>query len=129
VPRNANANFLRVYFWMLGQDVRLGVLEKGGFEKLQPGVYQLGSLRLFQLGLSLPDGLCYDRPSGRFVNGDFQQLWPHLAPYEQWVGETRPDYRKRLLRICPPHLRPLRHLWRKRFQDALYQRKLSTTMG
>lgn len=120
------ANPLRVYFWMLGQDARLGLLTQGGFERMGPSIYRRGALWLHQLGLSLPDeGLSYQRPDGRFYRQPtgtplpfapaWQMLRPHLQEYEEWVCCARPNYRKKLLRICPPALRPLRRKWCEAF--------------
>lgn len=130
-------NPLRVYFWMLGQDVRFGLLTQGGFQQLGRSLYRRGSLWLHQLGLSLEEeGLVYLRSQGQFYRvppgtvppelpaearplpfkQGWQQLRPHLEAYEHWVGSSRPSYRQKLLRICPPALRPLRRKWREAFQ-------------
>lgn len=130
------ANPLRVTFWMLGQDVRLGLLSQGGFSHAGPALYRRGSLWLHQLGLSLEkEGLLYLRADGRFYRVPpgtvppslpataspipFRQGWaelrPHLVEYEEWLHRHRPSYRQRLLRICPPALRPLRRRWREEF--------------
>lgn len=129
------ANPLHVYFWMLGQDARLGLLTQAGFVRCGPALYRKGPLWLHQRGLALTEGLLYRRDGGRFyqVASDsippelpeqatplpFRQGWaqlsPHLQDYEGWVNRVRPDYRKQLLRICPPALRSQRWQWKQRF--------------
>ena len=129
------ANPLRVYFWMLGQDARLGLLRRAGFEHVGPSLYRRGPLWIHQLGLSLQEGLLYSRADCRFYvvppgsrppeppdgslpiayDKGWQKLRPVLEDYENWVATNHPDYRKRLLRICPPGLRPIRRKWRDAF--------------
>lgn len=130
------ANPLRIYFWMLGQDVRLGLLTEGGFQQAGRALYRRGSLWLHQLGLSLEsEGLIYLRAEGRFYTvpigtvppelpdaarpiafaKGWQILRPHLSEYESWLSGRRPNYRRALLRICPPALRPLRRKWKEAF--------------
>ena len=41
-------NPFRVYFWMLGQDARLGLLREWGFERQEGSVYRRGPLMLHQ---------------------------------------------------------------------------------
>lgn len=131
------ANPLRVYFWMLGQDSRLGYLREWGFRPLTRGVYEHQGLYLHQLGLSLAQGLLYSRPPGCFFRvppgtlpnpdeepayprvsfqGGWKDLWPYLRRYESWLECRNPGYRASLLRICPPALRPLRRAFREAFQ-------------
>ncbi len=129
---------LRVYFWMLGQDARLGLLRQAGFQHRGVALYQRGSLWIHQLGLSLEaEGLLYSRAEGRFfsvppgsippevpeksVEISYRKGWNklrhHLEDYENWLATHYPNYRKRLLRICPPALRPMRRKWRAAFID------------
>lgn len=130
-------NPFRVYFWMLGQDARLGLLREWGFERQEGSVYRRGPLMLHQLGLTLEDDLLYERSSGRFFqvspgwlppeppkgvralafHSSMERLLPHWIPYEAWVEQRMgPDYRRRLLRLCPPLLRPLRQHWKRAFR-------------
>ena len=122
---------------MLGQDARLGLLAQGGFQRVGPSLYRRGHLWLHQLGLSLAqEGILYSRADTRFyrvpagtvppeVPADsaplpfhqgWQKLCSHLREYENWVASHRPDHRQRLLRICPPALRPLRRKWKEAFR-------------
>lgn len=121
---------------MLGQDARLDLLTQGGFQHVGPSLYRRGNLWLHQLGLSLAEeGILYSREEGRFYRvppgtippeipagssplpfrEGWQKLRAHLAEYENWITSHRPDHRQRLLRLCPPALRPLRRKWKETF--------------
>lgn len=120
---------------MLGQDVRLGLLAQGGFEKAAPALYRRESVWLHQLALSSHDGIYYSREKSRFFEvapgtlppqlpedakplkyrEGWRRLRHHLLEYENWLQRVRPGYRARLLRICPQALRPYRRAWRQDF--------------
>lgn len=129
-------NPFRVYFWMLGQDARLGLLRDWGFRPVAPGVYGCGEVRLHQLGMVVEGELLYLRSSARFysvpsgtlppelpsearplpLRSALGRVLPHWQAYEHWVqGQMGREYRRRLLRLCPPLLRPLRQHWKREF--------------
>jgi hypothetical protein len=127
-------NPLPLQFWLFGQDARWGFLEKWGFSQVEGRLYRKGDWWLHPLGLKL-EGLLYSRaeksffevapdcippildPAARRIS--YHRAWPrmseHLHAYENWVQAQQPDYRPRLLRICPPLLRPSRHHWCREF--------------
>ena len=129
-------NPLPLQFWLFGQDARLGYLSRWGFQAVEGRLYRAGTWWLHPLGLKL-NGLLYSRgdrafyevqedclppdPGPESVRLNYLKAWPRMREslrcYEEWLSQEAPGYRQRLLRICPPLLRPSRQHWRREFLD------------